>query len=109
MNARSEATRVGRPQDDARPTKDSRINLRVTSRQEHLIRRAAAVTDRSMTDFVLESAARHAEEVLADRRWFVLSDDEWAAFGRALDAPIEHVEQLRSFMLERRDIDLSDV
>lgn len=89
--------------------KDSRINLRVTSRQEYLIRRAAAITDRSMTDFVLESAARRAEEVLADRRWFVLSDDEWTAFQHALDAPLEHTSELATLLTEHREIDLSDL
>lgn len=87
--------------------KDSRINLRVSSRQEHLIRRAAMVSDRSLTDFVLESAARRAEEVLADRRWFVLSEVAWETFERALAAPLEHVDELRDLLAERRDIDLS--
>jgi uncharacterized protein (DUF1778 family) len=89
--------------------KASRINLRVTTRQEHVIRRAAAITDRSITDFVLESAARHAEEILADRRWFVLSDDEWTVFEQALEAPLEHSSELRSLLTERRQIDLSDL
>lgn len=90
-------------------TKDSRINLRVTSRQEHLIRRAAAVTDRSMTDFVLDSAARRAEEVLADRRWFVLSDAEWETFERALEAPLKHASELQDLLAEQREIDVSDL
>lgn len=89
--------------------KRSRLNLRATTRQEHLIRRAAAATERSVTDFVLESATRHAEAVLADRRWFVLSDTEWAAFETALDAPLEHTEKLREFLSERHTVDLSDV
>lgn len=89
--------------------KDARINLRVTSRQEHLIRRAAAATDRSMTDFVLESAARHAEEVLADRRWFVLDEGDWSAFEHALEAPLGHTGELRDLLLERAEIDLTDL
>jgi uncharacterized protein (DUF1778 family) len=110
MNPSSQTASAKRTADEARtPVKDSRINLRITSRQEHIIRRAAAITDRTMTDFVLESAARHAEEVLADRRWFVLSDDEWAAFEHALEAPLAHTSALRQLLTERREIDLSDL
>ena len=99
-----------KPADPVRgPAKDSRINVRVTSRQERLIRRAAAATDRSLTDFVLDSASRRAEEVLADRRWFVLSDAEWTAFEEAVDAPLEHASVLRELLTERREIDLSDL
>lgn len=110
MDTASQTQPGDRAPDASRPPpKDSRINLRITSRQEHLIRRAAAITDRSMTDFVLDSAARRAEEVLADRRWFVLSDDEWAAFDRALDAPLEHTSELRALIVEQREIDFSDL
>ncbi len=90
-------------------TKDSRINLRITARQEHLIRRAAALTDRSLTDFVLDSAARHAEEVLADRRLFLLSNDEWSAFDRALEVPLGYVAELRDLLVQQSDIDVSNL
>lgn len=106
----SQATPIEPAADSPRAaTKGSRINLRVTSRQEHLIRRAAAVTDRSLTDFVLDSAARRAEEVLADRRWFVLPDADWESFERALEAPLEHASDLRDLLVERREIDFSDL
>lgn len=90
-------------------SKVARINLRATARQEHLIRRAAAATDRSVTDFVLDSAAQRAEEVLADRRWFVLDDQEWAALEQALDAPLTSASELRDLLSERREPDLSDL
>ncbi|TFC92600.1 DUF1778 domain-containing protein [Cryobacterium sp. TMT4-31] len=71
-----------------RPSKNQRINVRATDRQEQLIRRAAEVTDRTVTDFVLEIASQEAERILADRRWFVATDAQWDEFERLLDVPI---------------------
>jgi uncharacterized protein (DUF1778 family) len=76
------------PETEVRPTKPRRVNLRASARQEHVIRRAAAATDRTMTDFILESAVERAERVLADRRWFVASDAQWKEFERLLDEPL---------------------
>ncbi|WP_035782508.1 type II toxin-antitoxin system TacA family antitoxin [Arthrobacter sp. H14] len=69
-------------------SKTQRINLRATKRQENVIRRAADATHRSMTDFVLEAASVEAERIMADRRWFELSDEQWVEFERLLDEPM---------------------
>lgn len=80
-------------QPDARASKDERVNLRVSSRQEQLIRRAAAATDRTMTDFILQSVVERAERVLADRRWFLADEDQWLEFQRLLDEPLPSTEK----------------
>lgn len=69
--------------------KSQRINLRASERQEQLLRQAAEVEDASLTDFILGSAVTHAERVLADRRWFVATPEQYEEFLRLLDAPIE--------------------
>lgn len=69
-------------------TKSQRINLRTTARQETLLRRAAEATDHTLTDFILDSAVDHAHRVLADRRWFTASEEQYAEFVRLLDAPL---------------------
>ncbi|MDI9629019.1 MAG: DUF1778 domain-containing protein [Acidobacteriota bacterium] len=71
-----------------RPAKSQRIDLRATERQEALLRRAAEATDRTLTDFVLGSAVEQAERVLADRRWFTASEEQFAEFVRLLDSPL---------------------
>lgn len=76
------------PEPDRRASRDQRINLRTSARQEQLLRRAAAATDRTMTDFILDSAVEQAERVLADRRWFMATEEQWAEFQRLLDAPL---------------------
>lgn len=95
---------------DPRSSKEGRLNLRVTERQDHLIRRAAAALDKSVTEFVLDSVALEAERVLAEQRWFMLSEAEWTRFHELLDQPIPADDQrLRRLLTERRQIDLSDL
>ncbi len=71
-----------------RAAKSESINLRATERQKALLRRAAEATDHSLTDFILGSAVDQAERILADRRWFTASDEQFEEFVRLLDAPL---------------------
>lgn len=70
-------------------TKSQRINLRASERQEEVLRQAAQAEDTSLTDFILGSAVTHAERVLADRRWFVATPQQYDQFLELLDAPID--------------------
>jgi uncharacterized protein (DUF1778 family) len=96
----------------ARPTersqRDSRLNLRTSSHQDDLIRRAASALDKSVTEFVLESATARAERVLADRRWFALDDERWAELQALLDAPAPAMPKLRSLLAEPTVFDAAD-
>ena len=83
---------------ERRATRRSRINLRASARQEQLLKQAAAATDRTMTDFVLESAVVEAERVLADRRWFLISDQQWDEFQNLLEQPPRDVPRLRALL-----------
>ncbi|QYH19199.1 DUF1778 domain-containing protein [Corynebacterium aquatimens] len=68
--------------------KDQRLNLRATSAQNELLRRAAEATEQSVSEFVLSSAVHEAEIVLADKRRFVLDQADFDVFRHALDQPI---------------------
>jgi uncharacterized protein (DUF1778 family) len=95
---------------ETRSGKDSRLNLRVTPRQDQLIRRAAAALDKSVTDFVIDSVGLEAERVLAEQRWFMLPDAEWDLFHKLLDRPIPTDDaKLREMLTVRREINLSDL
>ena len=72
----------------SRSAKSQQINFRATNRQADVLRRAAAATDRTLTDFVLDSAVDRAEKILADRRWFSVTESQWEAFVELLDAPL---------------------
>lgn len=71
-----------------RSAKSETINLRATQRQKETLRRAAEATDHSLTEFILGSAVDEAERVLADRRWFVATDEQFDEFVRLLDEPL---------------------
>jgi len=83
---------------EQRASRQSRINLRASARQEQLLKQAAAATDRTMTDFVLESAVIEAERVLADRRWFLISDEQWDQFQHLLEQPARDLPKLRALL-----------
>jgi uncharacterized protein (DUF1778 family) len=83
---------------EQRAARQSRINLRASARQEQLLKQAAAATDRTMTDFVLESAVVEAERVLADRRWFLISDEQWDEFQHLLEQPARDLPTLRALL-----------
>ena len=61
------------------------INLRATTRQKVLIDQAAEALGRSRSDFMLDTVCREAENVLLDRRYFVLSDEAYRKFTALLD------------------------
>ena len=64
-----------------------RWEFRVPTDADELIRRAAAVSQRTLTDFVVGAAVVEADRVLGDRTRFVLEHDEWTRFVEALDRP----------------------
>ena len=45
-------------------TRSARLGLRATPQQEAVLRRAAEVSNKSMTDFILDSAYQAAEQTL---------------------------------------------
>ncbi len=66
-----------------------RWDFRVSPAADRLVRQAAEVTHRSLTDFVVEAAVVEAERVLADRTRFVLDVERWNQFGELLDRPVQ--------------------
>lgn len=69
--------------------RNQRINLRATKRQETLLKKAASITDTSITNFILNSATTEAERVLADRRWFIATPEQHQKFVELLDQPFD--------------------
>ncbi|MEO1246158.1 MAG: DUF1778 domain-containing protein [Pseudomonadota bacterium] len=81
-----------------RQAASSNINIRVKRRTRALIDRARAITDQSVTDFVLDAACREAEEVLLNRRLFNLDTSAYQAFVVALDAPTQSNPKLKALL-----------
>jgi uncharacterized protein (DUF1778 family) len=74
------------------------INIRVKRHTRALIDRAAATTDKTVTEFVLDAACREAEDVLLDRRLFNLDTTAHQAFVAALDAPTQSNADLKALL-----------
>jgi uncharacterized protein (DUF1778 family) len=96
------ARRDARPTDavESRAPRETRLNLRASTHQGALIRQAASASDKSVTEFILESATTAAEHVLADRRRFELDDADWRAFQTALERPAVLKTRLRALLAE---------
>lgn len=89
---------------DARRARETRLNLRTSAKQDTLIRMAAEATNKTVTAFVLDSASAAAEQVLADRRWFMLDDEAWDAFQDALERPAVVKPRLAELLSEDTDL-----
>ncbi len=68
-------------------TRRDTLNLRIKPEERGLIDRAATVTGKTRTDFVLEAARQAAEEALLDRTIFTVSPEAYAEFLTRLDEP----------------------
>ncbi len=83
--------------------RSARLGLRATAEQERVLRRAAEVAHKSLTDFILESACQAAEETLLEQRLFLVSGDQYQSLLALLDAPPQENPGLRD-LLSRRDL-----
>ncbi len=64
-----------------------RWDFRVEYETARLVRQAAATSQRTLTVFVIDAAAKEAERVLADRTDFTLEQRQWERFVEILDRP----------------------
>ena len=78
-----------------------------TRRWEHVqhIHRAAEATDHTLTEFILDSAVDHAQRVLAERRWFTASDEQFEEFVRLFDAPLPSTSRFDELFARRSRFD----
>ncbi len=68
-------------------SRSEKLDLRLTPEAKRVLQSAAAAAQRSVSEFVLESALARAAETLPDRQRFGLGAEAWAEFQAALDAP----------------------
>ena len=75
--------------------RSARLGLRATPEQEAVLRRAADVAHKSLTDFILDSARLAAEQTLLDQRLFMVWGDQYPAFIDLLELPEQPNDGLR--------------
>ncbi|MBZ5594215.1 MAG: DUF1778 domain-containing protein [Acidobacteriia bacterium] len=86
-------------------TRKKRINVRATSREAKLIRIGAKLRGVNMTEFILSSASKEAEQMLADQRHFEISAEAWKEFTAALDRPARIKPRLQRLFAEPSVLD----
>lgn len=77
------------------------LNLRIKPELRGLIDRAADVTGKNRTEFVLAAARRAAEDALMDQTIFMVSSKAYAEFLKRLDAPPNPNPRLRRSLKTR--------
>ncbi|HVV93225.1 MAG TPA: DUF1778 domain-containing protein [Hyphomicrobiales bacterium] len=85
--------------------RSEKLDLRLTPEAKRMLSAAARAAQRSVSEFVLESALARAEEALPDRRRFGLDAERWEAFLAALDAPPRPMPRLRRLLNEPSPFD----
>jgi len=71
--------------------------MRVTARQEQVLRSAADATGQTLTAFVLGVATERAEEIVERAHEIVLREADFQRFADALDGPVESMPTLRRY------------
>ena len=67
--------------------RSARLGLRATPEQETVLRRAAVVAHKSLTDVILDAAYHAAEQTLLDQRLFMVSGSQYQSLLEMLDRP----------------------
>jgi uncharacterized protein (DUF1778 family) len=87
--------------EDNRQKRDTVINVRVPRLLRDLIDSAADAVGTTRSDFILDSARKHAIDVLLDQRLFVLDPKQFDAFLSALDEPPSSTDKLKRLMASK--------
>ena len=78
--------------------KNTAIQIRASDETKAMLNRAASIRGQSLSDFVLQSAQREAQETILDQRVFVLSEEKWDELMAILDGPPRPNDKLRELM-----------
>src|SRR6202140_6969 len=81
--------------------RSERVDLRMTPAAKRTLQRAAAVTNKTLTEFLLDTGLNAALDTLADRRVFQLDQKRWDAFMTALAAPPKNNPKLRKLLARK--------
>ncbi|MCL4769682.1 MAG: DUF1778 domain-containing protein [Burkholderiaceae bacterium] len=82
------------------PSKTERIDVRASSAVKQLLQEAARSCHKNVSEFLLDAGVIAANQALADRRHFVLNDEQWQAFEQALDRPVQTKSRLKKLLSE---------
>ncbi|MBI2093995.1 MAG: DUF1778 domain-containing protein [Candidatus Omnitrophica bacterium] len=75
--------------------KDDRIDLRIEAEQKNFLNYAAKIRNMKLSAFVLTSALKEADEVVADKVHFSIAEKQWKTFCAVLDEPAREIPKLK--------------
>lgn len=85
--------------------KTQRIDIRTNHSVKQLLQEAARSCHKSVSEFLLDAGITAANQALADRRHFTLSDADWDAFEKVLDRPIQSKARLNKLLNDASALD----
>jgi len=85
-------------------SKTERLSLRLTPKQDVVLRRAAEARGESTSDYVLRHAVEAAEFDLADRRVFALDDAAWDKLQGLLSATPSQLPPAMARLLSQQSV-----
>jgi uncharacterized protein (DUF1778 family) len=86
---------------DMPESRSERVDLRMTPAAKRTLQQAAAVENKTLSEFMLDSSLHAAVDTLADRRVFVLDEARWKAFLAELDRPPADNPRLRELLARK--------
>jgi len=87
---------ISRKKDDSR--KNDVIQIRASAGTKAILNRAALLRGQKLSEFMLDSARRQAEETILDQRAFFLDAKAHAKLLELLDSPVKPSAELRARM-----------
>ena len=81
-------------------TRQDRIHLRVSPRAKRTMERAAAYSDKTLTDYITDIAVSHSEALVREREVITLTPEAWEEFRRLLLDPPEPNKKLKEALAE---------
>jgi|AMFO01.1.fsa_nt_gi Uncharacterized protein conserved in bacteria len=82
-------------------TREARLELRLSKDVKSLLQQAADVMGKKLSEFVVECARHEAVDVIADRRVFLLDQQEMTEFENILNRPVRENPALQRLMAEK--------
>lgn len=79
----------------------ARFTLRGDARVKDFIAFAAKERHTSLSQFMIEAALEKAQQILAEKRHFILDEAQWQAFTGLLDRPVQEKPALRKLLYEK--------
>ncbi|MBN4076667.1 DUF1778 domain-containing protein [Mariprofundus ferrooxydans] len=79
-------------------TRDARLELRLSKDVKSLLQQAADSMGKKLSEFVLDCARHEAVDVIADRRVFLLNQQQMAEFENILNRPVRENAALQQLM-----------